>query len=144
MTQASRRRLADRRRRRRQSVHARALSEEHRLIAQTAEEFVDNEVMPVSTGSRARTGRWRERSCNAAASSGCSAPTCPRRTAASALDKASSLLVGEAVGRVRLVRDDLRRADRPGDHSDPLLRHRGTEARYLPASSAARSSAPMR
>ena len=35
------------------------LSEEHRLIGRTAEDFVDNEVLPVSTSWRQRTGRWR-------------------------------------------------------------------------------------
>ena len=35
------------------------LSDEHRLIGRTADEFVDNEVLPVLDKLEQRTGRWR-------------------------------------------------------------------------------------
>ena len=52
-----------------------------------------------STGSSRRTGRSRAGSCGAAASSGCSASTSPRRTAASQLDKVTSMIVSERMAR---------------------------------------------
>ena len=75
------------------------LSEEHRLIGQTADEFIDNEVLPVldqleqkdwalartliQTVRRARPARHRR----------------PEALGGVELDKAASLVVGEAVGR---------------------------------------------
>ena len=81
-----------------------------------------------SIGSSRRTGRWRARWCSAAASSACSASTCPRRTAASISTRSSSLVVGEAIGRVGVVRHDVRRAGQPRDHCRSSVRHRGAEA----------------
>ena len=68
-------------------------------------------------GSSRRTGRWRARSSGAAASSACSAPTSPRRSAASTSTRPRAVVVGEAIGALGLVRDDVRRADRARDHA---------------------------
>ena len=60
------------------------LTDEHRLIGRTAQEFVDNEVLPVLD--RLEQKDWalsRAARVSAAASSGCSAWTSPRPTAAS-------------------------------------------------------------
>ena len=58
-------------------------TDDHRLIAQTTEEFASAEVLPAVERLEQRTGSSPARSCAAAASLACWASTCPRRTAAS-------------------------------------------------------------
>ena len=75
------------------------LSEEHRLIGRTAEEFVDNEVLPALDRLEQRTGRWRARLIERCGELGLLGTDVPEALGGVALDKAASLLVGEAVGR---------------------------------------------
>jgi alkylation response protein AidB-like acyl-CoA dehydrogenase len=75
------------------------LSDEHRLIGQTAEEFVDNEVLPAND--RLETKDWTlarslVRRCGEL---GLLGTDVPEAFGGVELDKAASLLVGEAAGR---------------------------------------------
>ena len=66
------------------SSRPRSSSDEHRLMAQTTDEFVDDEVLPSLDRLESEgLGAGARRCCAAAASSACSASTCPRSTAAS-------------------------------------------------------------
>src|SRR5215831_17040862 len=58
------------------------LSEEHRLIAQTVNDFVDKEVLPVLDRLEEKDWISPVPSCGAPATSGCSAWTSPKHTAA--------------------------------------------------------------
>ena len=103
------------------------LSEEHRLIGRTAEEFVDNEVLPVldkleakdwGAGARADPAMRRARAA--------------RHRRARGARRRRARQGGVAARRrgrrpLRVVRDDVRRPDRPGGHSAALLRLGGAE-----------------
>ena len=98
------------------------------MIGQTAEEFIDKEVLPaldrleaegLGAGADARAALRR------------AGPAGDRRAGGLRRPRSRQGLVGRRRrgGRpVRVVRDDVRRADGTRDHADPLLRHRGTEA----------------
>ena len=104
-------------------------TDEHRLIAQTVTDFVDNEVLPVLDRLEQKDWDLARRLVRALrASSACSASTCPRRTAACELDKVTSMIVSERMSRVGVVRRDVRRAGEPDDPAAVALRHRGAEA----------------
>ena len=75
------------------------LTDEHRLIAQTAEEFVDNEVLPGSIGSSRRTGRWRASSSSACGELGLLGVDVPEAYGGVGLDKVTSLVVSERMAR---------------------------------------------
>ncbi|MGH9310157.1 MAG: acyl-CoA dehydrogenase family protein [Vicinamibacterales bacterium] len=75
------------------------LSEEHRLIGQTADEFVDTEVLPVLERLEAKDwdlARALVRRCGELGLLGTDAP---EELGGVALDKAASVVVGEAIGR---------------------------------------------
>src|SRR3954463_15771759 len=59
------------------------LTEEHRLIGRTAQEFVDNEILPQLDRLEQKTGRWRGRWSRLAPNSGCSASMCRKPMAGS-------------------------------------------------------------
>jgi alkylation response protein AidB-like acyl-CoA dehydrogenase len=75
------------------------LSEEHRLIGQTAEEFVDNEVLPVLDRLEAKDWALARALVKRCGDLGLLGTDVPEEFGGVALDKASSLLVGEAAGR---------------------------------------------
>ena len=75
------------------------LSEEHRLIGQNAEEFVDNEVLPVLDRLEAKDWALNRALVKRCGDLGLLGTDVPEEFGGVALDKASSLLVGEAAGR---------------------------------------------
>ena len=75
------------------------LSEEHRLIGQTAEAFVDNEVLPVLDKLEAKDWALARALVKRCGDLGLLGTDVPEEFGGVALDKASSLLVGEAAGR---------------------------------------------
>ena len=75
------------------------LSAEHRLIGQTAEEFVDNEVLPVLDRLEAKDWALARALVKRCGDLGLLGTDVPEEFGGVALDKASSLLVGEAAGR---------------------------------------------
>ena len=121
------------------------LSDEHRLIGQAADEFIDNEVVPVLDRLEAKDWALARALMKRCGELGLLGTDVPEAFGGVELDKAASVLVGEAVGPLRVVRHDLRRADRPGrsprsSASAPTSRSSGT----CPGSSAASWSAPTR
>ena len=91
-----------------------------------------------------RTGRWRATLIKRCGELGLLGTDVPEALGGVALDKVASLVVGEAVGPLRVVGDDLRRADRPGDHAAPLLRHRRQKQKYLPGAGVGRVDRRLR
>ena len=75
------------------------LSDEHRLIGQTAEEFVDNEVLPVLDKLEQKDWALARELIQRCGELGLLGTDVPEALGGVALDKAASLLVGEAVGR---------------------------------------------
>ena len=75
------------------------LSEEHRLIGQTAEEFVDNEVIPKLDQLEAKDWTLARTLVQRAGELGMLATDVPEAYGGLALDKVASVVVGEAVGR---------------------------------------------
>ena len=75
------------------------LSEEHRLIGRTAEDFVDNEVLPVLDRLEAKDWALARDLIRRCGELGLLGTDVPEALGGVALDKAASLLVGEAVGR---------------------------------------------
>ncbi|HEU4893139.1 MAG TPA: acyl-CoA dehydrogenase family protein [Vicinamibacterales bacterium] len=75
------------------------LSEEHRLIGQTAEEFVDSEVLPALERLEAKDWTLARTLVKRCGELGLLGTDVPEEFGGVALDKASSLLVGEAAGR---------------------------------------------
>jgi alkylation response protein AidB-like acyl-CoA dehydrogenase len=75
------------------------LSEEHRLIGQTAEEFVDSEVLPALEKLEAKDWTLARTLVKRCGELGLLGTDVPEEFGGVALDKASSLLVGEAAGR---------------------------------------------
>jgi alkylation response protein AidB-like acyl-CoA dehydrogenase len=75
------------------------LSEEHRLIGQTAEEFVDSEVLPALENLEAKDWTLARTLVKRCGELGLLGTDVPEEFGGVALDKASSLLVGEAAGR---------------------------------------------
>src|SRR5690348_6652396 len=75
------------------------LTEEQRLILQTAESFVDNEVQPKLDQLETKDWPLARLLVKGAADLGLLATDVPEAYGGLELDKASSVLVGEAVGR---------------------------------------------
>ena len=75
------------------------LSEEHRLIGQTAEEFVDSEVLPALERLEAKDWTLARALVKRCGELGLLGTDVPEEFGGVGLDKASSLLVGEAAGR---------------------------------------------
>jgi alkylation response protein AidB-like acyl-CoA dehydrogenase len=75
------------------------LSDEHRLIGQTAEEFVDSEVLPALERLEAKDWTLARALVKRCGELGLLGTDVPEEFGGVALDKASSLLVGEAAGR---------------------------------------------
>src|SRR5687768_17273498 len=75
------------------------LSDEHRLIAQTAEEFVDTEVLPMLDQLETKDWALARGMIKRCGELGLLGTDVPESFGGVALDKAASLLVGEAVGR---------------------------------------------
>ena len=75
------------------------LSEEHRLIGQTAEEFIDTEVLPVLERLEAKDWGLNRLLIKRCGDLGLLGTDVPEAYGGVELDKAASLVVGEAVGR---------------------------------------------
>ncbi len=75
------------------------LSEEHRLIAQTADEFVTNEVLPAIDRLEQKDWALARQLVRRAGELGLLGTDVPEAFGGVELDKVSSILVGEAVGR---------------------------------------------
>src|SRR5687767_6257934 len=75
------------------------LSDEHRLIGQAAEEFVDNEVVPVLDQLEAKDWARARALLKRCGDLGLLGTDVPEAFGGVELDKAASVLVGEAVGR---------------------------------------------
>src|SRR5688572_11476691 len=76
-----------------------SLSDEHRMIGQTAVEFVDNEVLPVLDKLEAKDWELARALVKRCGELGLLGTDVPEAFGGVELDKASSLLVGEAAGR---------------------------------------------
>ncbi len=76
-----------------------SLSDEHRMISQTAVEFVDNEVLPVLDKLEAKDWALARALVKRCGELGLLGTDVPEAFGGVELDKASSLLVGEAAGR---------------------------------------------
>ena len=119
------------------------LTEEHKLIGQTAAEFIDGEVLPVVE--RLEQKEWalnREliKKCGAL---GLLGTNIPEDYGGVDLDKIATLIVSEQIVALRVVRRHLRRAGQPDHPADLHVRHRGAEAEVPAAASCpARWSAP--
>ncbi len=75
------------------------LSDEHRLIGQAAEEFIDNEVVPVLDRLEAKDWALARALLRRCGDLGLLGTDVPESFGGVELDKAASVLVGEAVGR---------------------------------------------
>ena len=75
------------------------LSDEHRLISRTAEEFVDTDVLPVLDQLEAKDWQLARTLVRRCGDLGLLGTDVPETFGGVELDKAASLLVGEAVGR---------------------------------------------
>ena len=75
------------------------LSEEHRLIGQTADEFIDNEVLPVLGQLEQKDWPLARTLIRRAGGLGLLGTDAPEALGGVELDKAASLVVGESVGR---------------------------------------------
>ena len=75
------------------------LTDEHRLIGRTADEFVDNEVLPELDRLEQKDWALARGSSSAAATSACSASTSPEAYGGVGLDKVTSLVVSERMAR---------------------------------------------
>ena len=109
------------------------LTDEHRLIGQTAQEFVDNEVLPVLDRSSRRTGRSRASSSSACGELGLLGVDVPEAYGGVGLDKVTLARRQREDGAVGVVRRHLRRAGQPDHRCRSSLF--GTEAqkqKYLP------------
>ena len=75
------------------------LSEEHRLIGQTADEFIDAEVLPVLERLEQKDWALARQLILRSGELGLLGTDVPEALGGVALDKAASLVVGESVGR---------------------------------------------
>src|SRR3954470_9651900 len=75
------------------------LNEEHRLIAQTADEFVTSEVLPAIPRLEEKDWALARDLLHRAADLGLLGTDVPEKFGGVGLDKVSSVLVGESVGR---------------------------------------------
>ena len=75
------------------------LSDEHRLIGRTARDFIDNEVIPVLDRLEAKDWQLARELVRRAADLGLLGTDVPESLGGVELDKAASIVVGEAVGR---------------------------------------------
>jgi alkylation response protein AidB-like acyl-CoA dehydrogenase len=75
------------------------LSEEHRLIGRTAEDFIDNEVIPVLDQLESKDWQLARTLIKRGADLGFLGTDVPEALGGVELDKAASLVVGEAMGR---------------------------------------------
>jgi alkylation response protein AidB-like acyl-CoA dehydrogenase len=77
-----------------------SLSEEHRLIRRTADEFMENEVLPANTRLEQKDWGCARELVVKCAELGLLGTDVPEEYGGLAMDKVSSLIVGEAVGRL--------------------------------------------
>src|SRR5688572_21142765 len=75
------------------------LTDEHRLIAQTADEFMTNEVLPATERLEQKDWALARTLVNRAGELGLLGTDVPESLGGVGLDKAASIIVGDAVGR---------------------------------------------
>jgi alkylation response protein AidB-like acyl-CoA dehydrogenase len=113
------------------------LSDEHRMMAQTTEEFVAAEIMPALPRLEAKDwdlARALLRKCGELGLLGLGAP---EQYGGLDLDKVSSLVVVERIARSASFATDVRRSGQPERAAHLPLRHRGAKGQ-VPAASAQR------
>ena len=104
------------------------LTDEHRLIAQTTDEFVSTRCCRTSIGWSRRTGTLaRQLLTPVRRARAARRRTCPKQYGGLDLDKVTSLDSRRAHRAVRLVRDGLRRSGEPLRAAAGPLRHGGSE-----------------
>ncbi len=103
------------------------LTEEHRLIGRTAQEFVDNEVLPVLDKLEQKDWDLARKLVQRGGSLGLLGVDVPEAYGGVGLDKVTSLVVSEKLAQVGVVRRSVRRAGQPHDRSPDALRNRSTE-----------------
>ena len=121
-----------------------SLSEEHRLIRQTADEFMENEVLPGNPRLEEKDWSCASELVGKCAELGLLGTDVPEEYGGLAMDKVSSLIVAEAVGRLASLATIF--GGQTGLSITPLLCF-GTPSRRRSTcrgSSPARCSAPMR
>ena len=119
------------------------LTDEHRLIGQTAAEFIDNEVLPVVERLEQKDWALNRELVAKCGALGLLGTNVPEEYGGVDLDKIATLVVSEQIVALRVVRRHLRRAGQPrrscrSTCSAPRSRSRST----CPSSSPARWSAP--
>ena len=99
------------------------LTEEHRLIAQTAEEFVDNEVLPELDRLEQKDWALARELVKRCGDLGLLGVDVPEAYGGVGLDKVTSLIVSEQMARSASFGADLRRAGQPDDAPADAVRH---------------------
>ena len=120
------------------------LTDEHRLIAQTATEFVNGEVLPVHDRLEQKDWALARELVQKCGELGLLGTDVPEEYGGVDLDKVASLVVAESMSRSRVVRRHLRRPGQPDDPADLSLFGTEAQKREVPARrwSPARWSAP--
>ena len=104
------------------------MTEEHRLIARTAAEFSEQEVLPVLDRLETKDWALARTLVKRCGDLGLLGVNVPEAYGGVALDKVSSLRHLRAHGPLRFVRRHLRRAGQPVHRAHPDVRHRRPEA----------------
>ena len=119
--------MADDRRRRR-DLHAGDADDEHRLIAQTAASSSRRKSRRRRSALEQKDWALARKLIERAGELGLLGADVPEEVGGVGLDKVAADRRRRGDRHRRVVRDDVRRADRPRDRPDPLLRHRGAAA----------------
>ena len=104
------------------------LNDEHKLIRQTAAEFIKGEVLPVVERLEKKEWALNRELLKKCGGLGLLGTNIPEEYGGVDLDKISTLIVSEADRRTGVVRDHVRRAGQPDDPADLHVRHRGAAA----------------
>ena len=104
-----------------------SLSDEHRLIGQTADEFVANEVLPAIERLEQKDWKLARQLVRRAGELGLLGTDVAEAFGGVGLDKVGLGHRRRSGRPIGVVCDDVRRPDRPRDYAARLFRHRGTE-----------------
>ena len=108
------------------------LTEEHRLIAQTTTDFVDNEVLPVLDRLEQKDWTLARQLVRRCGELGLLGVDVAEAYGGVGLDKVTSMIVSEGMAQSASFGATFRRASEPDDAAAVALRHRGAETQYLP------------
>ena len=103
-------------------------TEEHRMIAETTRQFIDNEVIPRIDELEKHDWKLARELVKKAADLGLIGANIPEEYGGLGLDQTSGALVGENIGRSRFVCHHARRGERHRPAADHLFRHRSGKA----------------